>query len=288
MKNDCKRIGRSLWICFAVQFLGGIIVGFGGRNEGIINVLLAIVLTLSSYLAYRYLKNNNHIEIGKKDFQNNFPLKILGSSFLNILGLNLVITLFMQALNWLFGFNIDTAQVEVSNNLLSNIGVFIQVVIVAPIFEELLFRGAILRTLDRYNRTFAILASSFLFALMHMNLTQLFFTFCLGCIMAHYSLKYDSMKVNIAIHFMNNLWAMLVTFITLYGPTYLVAFLSYVMFFVMIVGVICLLKNIINLAKNIELESFPDELISYTFFNVPTILLWIVSVISMIGNLLSI
>lgn len=53
--------------------------------------------------------------------------------------------------------------------------------IAAPVLEEMLFRGVILRSfLRQYSRTFAVLASAGLFALAHMNLYQTMTALAIG------------------------------------------------------------------------------------------------------------
>lgn len=58
---------------------------------------------------------------------------------------------------------------------------FITIVFLAPIFEELLFRGIMLQGLLKHSRPWpAILFSSFLFAFFHLNIVQLFSAFVGG------------------------------------------------------------------------------------------------------------
>jgi membrane protease YdiL (CAAX protease family) len=60
---------------------------------------------------------------------------------------------------------------------------FISGCVLAPVLEEMLFRGIILRSfLRRYSRTKAILLSSLLFGAAHMNLYQLATAFAIGIV----------------------------------------------------------------------------------------------------------
>lgn len=49
--------------------------------------------------------------------------------------------------------------------------------IIAPITEELVFRGFCLKNLSRFNQRFGILASAFLFGLVHQNIIQFILAF---------------------------------------------------------------------------------------------------------------
>lgn len=81
-------------------------------------------------------------------------------------------------------------------------------VVVAPVTEELLFRGLILRgLLGRYNSWVALLISAGLFAAMHMNPWQLIPTFALGVLFGWFYLRTGSLVPCIAGHALNNFMA---------------------------------------------------------------------------------
>lgn len=89
-----------------------------------------------------------------------------------------------------------------------NIFVNILVVAIIPaIFEEVLFRGAILGVLKKYGDWFAILTSSLVFALVHINTLQIPFCFILGLILGFSVIKTGSIIPAILIHFFNNLYS---------------------------------------------------------------------------------
>ncbi|WMJ82176.1 CPBP family intramembrane glutamic endopeptidase [Clostridium sp. MB40-C1] len=82
---------------------------------------------------------------------------------------------------------------------------FISVCIVAPIFEEILFRGIILNGMAKaLNEKLAIIISSFLFALIHMNLVQGINAFLLGLILGIIYLSTKSIYLSIFAHLINN------------------------------------------------------------------------------------
>ena len=78
-------------------------------------------------------------------------------------------------------------------------------VAIAPAFaEEFLFRGVFYTNLRPYGRTQAILISSLLFALMHQNIGQLFYTFVGGVAMALMYELTGSIWCSIFFHLFNN------------------------------------------------------------------------------------
>jgi membrane protease YdiL (CAAX protease family) len=78
-------------------------------------------------------------------------------------------------------------------------------VALAPAFaEEFLFRGVFYTNLRPFGRTQAIIISSLLFALMHQNIGQLFYTFVGGIVMALMYEKTGSIWCNVFFHMFNN------------------------------------------------------------------------------------
>lgn len=81
---------------------------------------------------------------------------------------------------------------------------FLYMALAAPIFEEILFRGFVLRTLEPYGRKFAILGSAFLFGIFHGNILQTPFAFAVGLILGYVTLEY-SIGWAVLLHLINNL-----------------------------------------------------------------------------------
>jgi len=87
---------------------------------------------------------------------------------------------------------------------------FITIVVLAPLLEELLFRGIILDGyLKNYSPVNSILISAFLFALIHGNLAQGIGAFVMGIVMGLLYWRTKSLLLCIALHFTNNLTAFL-------------------------------------------------------------------------------
>lgn len=81
--------------------------------------------------------------------------------------------------------------------------------IVAPVTEELLFRGAMTSGLADSNPWHAVLLSGLAFALFHMNPAQLLHQFVFGCVLAYAMLRSGSVWVPVIGHMFNNLLALL-------------------------------------------------------------------------------
>lgn len=78
----------------------------------------------------------------------------------------------------------------------------------APAFaEEFMFRGVCYGNMRRYGRPFALTASAVLFALMHQNPAQTFYTFCAGLVMGLCYELSGSIWCGVFLHLFNNLFA---------------------------------------------------------------------------------
>jgi membrane protease YdiL (CAAX protease family) len=84
-------------------------------------------------------------------------------------------------------------------------GAFMKVAVVAPIVEELIFRGLILKGLRRnYNSFTAVFMSALLFALFHLNPWQFPATFVLGLLLGWIMIRTDNILLAILGHSVNN------------------------------------------------------------------------------------
>jgi hypothetical protein len=88
---------------------------------------------------------------------------------------------------------------------------FLVLGVLAPVCEELAFRGFILAGLRRYFRTWtAILFSSFLFALYHANVFQFVPAFLLGVVLALFAVRTGSIVPGVVFHMIHNCLLLLV------------------------------------------------------------------------------
>ena len=122
------------------------------------------------------------------------------------LGSQLVNSLWMAALEAvmnLFGTSALGILEEVSGAT-DSFSMFLYASILAPVVEELFFRGWILRSLRPYGKRFAILGSAVLFGLFHGNLLQTPYAFFVGLILGYVTVEYSILWA-IGIHLFNNL-----------------------------------------------------------------------------------
>lgn len=94
-------------------------------------------------------------------------------------------------------------------------------IILAPIIEEIIFRGIILKGfLMRYSATNAILLSSLIFAVIHLNIVQGINAFIFGLFIGYVYFKSKSIGMTILIHFTINSIGLLSVYLhNTYGNT---------------------------------------------------------------------
>lgn len=85
----------------------------------------------------------------------------------------------------------------------NSVSMFLYAAIFAPVSEEILFRGFVLRSLQPYGKRLAILGSAFLFAMFHGNLLQAPFAFLTGLVLGYCAVEY-SIGWSILLHIGNN------------------------------------------------------------------------------------
>jgi len=153
----------------------------------------------------------------KSPFLEVFPLK-----FFNPLVIIPVITFLWAAHNWLGVVNKLVESYippppwfwELFNKVFESDygwwGAFFKVAVVAPVVEELIFRGLILHGLRRnYNAFTAVVISALLFALFHLNPWQFPATFVLGLLLGWIMIRTRSILLAIIGHAINNLLVLL-------------------------------------------------------------------------------
>jgi len=85
--------------------------------------------------------------------------------------------------------------------------------IIAPLTEEIFFRGMLLRVFSRSNQRFAVFATAFFFGLSHHNIPQFILAFILGIFLAHITLKHNSVIPAAIVHIFINSMSTAVSYI---------------------------------------------------------------------------
>ena len=84
------------------------------------------------------------------------------------------------------------------------VGVLVVVALVPAVFEEIMFRGVLLKGLKGFGETDAVLLCGALFALYHQNPAQTLYQFCCGAAFALVAIRSGSILPTVLSHFLNN------------------------------------------------------------------------------------
>ncbi len=122
----------------------------------------------------------------------------LGGQFLS----QMMLSLTELVLNC-FGFTISEGLEALSVDF-DNFSMFLYAGILAPVAEEILFRGLIQRSLLPFGKRFAIFCSAFTFGLFHGNLVQAPFAMLVGLVLGYVAAEYNICWAML-LHMINNL-----------------------------------------------------------------------------------
>lgn len=119
------------------------------------------------------------------------------------------LSMIVTGIEKLFNVELITLDMSLNTSLKYNALLFLLSCVSAPIFEELLFRGVVLRAFSRVNVNFGIIMSAFLFAIFHGNIPQAINAFFVGIVLAYVAVKTGSIIPCIIMHFCANLNGMI-------------------------------------------------------------------------------
>ncbi len=278
-------ISLSVFGTIISLFLSAIITVIFGEavaNDPAIGQLLQIIFSLFCftvpYIVIYKLFNyriSNLMSFKRSEKGTALPLFFIGIAFCSFanIGASYINSIFSA-----FGVELSTPSAESPRGIFGFFLSTIATAIVPALVEEFACRGIILGSLRKYGDTFALVASSISFGVMHGNLGQIPFAAFLGLIIGYTVLKTGSMRVAIAIHFFNNFTAVLFDYLQ-QGLSEFTTNMIYIAFqsIIMALGVIFLCSKKIDL----KLNQPPKEIVTTTkkkyvyFFTTPIFIIFI-------------
>lgn len=174
---------------------------------------MSIIGVLIAFIPVLIYRRKKFFGYDLKVVNRKFTLKTVIIYSIILLSANSILELFTDGLE--FGLNtVGLSAISALDKLdelnKPAISMIIYGCIVAPIIEECIYRGAVLRSLEKYGRKFAIVGSAILFGLMHGNFYQIFMAAGIGIILGYLATEY-SIKLTIILHICNNTWVQLLS-----------------------------------------------------------------------------
>ncbi len=239
-RKTVNRVAFTMIVFFALinllGIVGGIIVSLGNSllREDVAPVfseaISGIVYILSFMLPVIFFKHiYPSVEYHPLAAKPVLPKGLSAYLFL-VVGVNysasVINSLIMQIFFSVFGFTVNLPETEITGAW-SVVMLFITTAVIPSFVEEFLFRGVFLKNLLPFGKTTAVVVSAFMFALMHQNFLQFFYTFVSGLLLGWVFLKSGSIWACVLAHMLNNGFAVLQEVICHYLDDYSGNIVSY-------------------------------------------------------------
>ena len=200
-------------------------------------------------ILYYFIKTNKE----KKYFKVNKKLNItdIVTYFALSYGINIFLNLISSAIN------IEGQKFIVQRPIYTDI---IYAICIAPILEEIVFRGVLMTYLKKYGIQTAIIVSSLFFGISHYNIYMIIPAFFIGVVLAYVSYKY-SIKYSILLHILLNIVANMSKIVfVLKGPKEIFPLLGIIFISLF---VLCLIFFIIGLKR----KNYQDVFLAFKLNN---------------------
>ncbi len=200
-------------------------------------------------ILYYFIKTNKE----KKYFKVNKKLNItdIVTYFALTYGINIFLNLILSAIN------IEGQKFIVQRPIYTDI---IYAICIAPILEEIVFRGVLMTYLKKYGIQTAIIVSSLFFGISHYNIYMIIPAFFIGVVLAYVSYKY-SIKYSILLHILLNIVANMSKIVfVLKGPKEIFPLLGIIFISLF---VLCLIFFIIGLKR----KNYQDVFLAFKLNN---------------------
>lgn len=208
----------AILVNLGIQLLGSIVLAVvmllsgNGGVPGFVNYILMAVLQLGFLLSFRLYTKKTNRGIA-------FPVRVPKwyDMLLCVLAAALSVLCFIFPAQWFalwlekIGYAFST-DIPLGSALDVTLCVLVTVII-APVCEELVFRGALLTGLTKKLGVLpSVLLSGLAFSLMHMNPEQTVYQFFMGCACAYLAICSGTVVCPMIVHACNNLIALILEF----------------------------------------------------------------------------
>ena len=189
----------------------------------------------------------------------------------NLIGLGL-----MSMVSSISGKPMVNPIAEMLNNL-SGWSIFLTMVVLAPVCEEILYRKVLIDRIRQYGDKTAILVSGFVFGLSHGNFYQFFYAFGIGLVFGYIYIRTGKLRYTIGFHMVINF---LGSVVALYAARNLWISAAYSMFLMGGAAAGLVLFGVVR--KNLHLEPGMMEfrgkgVLRAVFFNLGMVLFFLIS-----------
>lgn len=215
-RDICMRIGLMMIVVFATRgavtllslyiypYLGEI-GEVGGRLLDMLlscAFLYAIPMAAAAFILKHPLKNSEHRVYSKPKYFGR-AMAMLPAGYGLAISFRLLTMLISSLVAKDSVINDSfhaTEDMFTASSMPSAILLFIQLTVIAPIFEEMWLRGMVMESLRPYGNGFAIFVQAFLFGLIHANFEQFFYAAALGVFLGYIAISTQSIITTTIMH----------------------------------------------------------------------------------------
>ncbi len=174
-------------------------------------LLLSVVANSAMVITFVALNKNKQNKIVSKPKANKLLVYIL----IAILAFFMLYPIVVCTDTLLAKWNVPLGEIGFRLNKHSLFPSFLALVVIAPVCEELLFRGLIFKGLKNYGKAFSITITALLFTLFHCSLNQFINPMVMGLLLTSIMYKENNILYTIAMHATCNLLAYIVSYFNL-------------------------------------------------------------------------
>ena len=205
-------------------------------------ILSVIPCMLFLYFLFR---NNNLVSLteSRVDTASRFSPLVFIHFFLLFCGVQWISSLLTMPLIFLFqkiGLDLSYSEMAAKGGALNDVPMLVYTVLIAPVVEELIFRGIFYKRFKAFGSFFTAFACSLFFALIHSNFLQFIPAFMMGFVLFAIRDKYG-LRYSILLHLTNNALAILVNNLSTTVPL-----VSYIYGFLLLGGGIYTLVSLVK------------------------------------------
>ncbi len=205
-----------------------------GTLESFIGGSLPAIFSALTFIGYCLMTKYNPRELFRKESLHTGEIIRSALIILMLQQVSFFCTVFLSVLLDSFGLHVPSLNTVYEHTVPTYAVNAFSSIILAPIAEELVYRGIVLRCAAKISRRFAIFFSAFLFGIMHANPYQFILGFLTGIILAIITIRTGSLLPAILCHMLNNLVATIPSMVEYVSPdtSYIISLLNIPIFLI--------------------------------------------------------
>ncbi len=246
-KKEIKKLSFLLILLVILQVVFNLLSAYIYRSMQWLNIyayegiVFFLVTILSTGIVLFIGKKTMPIPWKKEQFQWNFSIKTVFQTVCMMVGISLSFSILLNLIQNILGISLAESILGQSNDPLYVLYSLLTTIVIAPVLEELFFRGFLLQRLRSYDVKFAIVFSGLCFGLMHMNLLQGSMHIFTGILLAIVCIQKESILFPILCHMFYNTIMCIGSYV---NNSFVLGCLSLILWAMAIYGWICLVKGL--------------------------------------------